>query len=65
MEMSLCSPLKFDNWDIYNMFCAILIQYFSQNLFTSYVNSIQYDHLITVETIIWLCFYIKEIHVLH
>ena len=31
--MSLCSPLKFGICDIYNMFCTILIQYFTQNLF--------------------------------
>ena len=31
--MSLCSPLKFGICNIYNMFCTILIQYFTQNLF--------------------------------
>ena len=41
---------------IYNMFCAILIQYFTQNLFIVYVNSIHYVHFITVETMIWLKF---------
>ena len=50
--MSLCSPLKFGICDICNMFCIILIQCFTQNLLIYYVNSVQYDHLITVETII-------------
>ena len=34
------------------MVCEILIQYFTQNLFIFSVNSIQYDLLITDETII-------------
>ena len=45
---------------------CLLIQYFTQNVFIFYVNSILYDHLITVETIIWiflhkrnLCFILK------
>ena len=33
------------------MFCATRMQYFMQNVFRACVNSIQYDHLITVETI--------------
>ena len=32
------------------MFCTILIPYFTQNLFRFYVNSIEYYHLITIET---------------
>ena len=56
IDMSLCSPLKFGICDIYNMFCVIHIQYFTQNLFTLYVNSIQYDHLIRVEAIIIMFF---------
>ena len=64
MGMSLFSPMKFSICDICNMFCEILIQYFTQNLFIFYVNYIQYDHWITIETIIWLCSYIKEIYVL-
>ena len=42
MGMSLCSPLKFGICDIY----------FTQHLFIFYVSSIQYDRLITTETII-------------
>ena len=38
--MSLCSPLKFGICDIYNMFCTILIQYFTQNLFIFTVFSV-------------------------
>ena len=47
--MSLSSTMKFSTCDIYNMFCAVLIQYFTHKI---YVNFIQYDHLITVETIV-------------
>ena len=50
--MLLCSPLKFGICDVYNMFCTILIQYFTHNLFIFYVNSVHYDHLVTIETII-------------
>ena len=55
MGMSLCARLKFGICDIY----------FTQNLFIFYVNSIWYDRLITAETIIWLCSYVKEIYVLY
>ena len=51
------------HWNL--VFEIFLIQYFTQNLFIFYVNSIQYNHLITVETIIWLCSYIREIYVLY
>ena len=50
--MSLCPTSKFSVCDTYNMFCAVVIEYFTQNLFKFYLNSIQYDRLITVETII-------------
>ena len=63
LGMSLCSALKFGICDIYSMFYAILIQHLMQNLLRFYVNSIQYHHLITVETIIQLCPYIKELYV--
>ena len=53
--MSLSAWLKFGICDIY----------FTQNLFIFYVNSMWYDRLITDETIIWLCFYVKEIYVLY
>ena len=36
------------------MLFAILMQYFTQNVFIFYVTSIQYDHLIIVETTILL-----------
>ena len=66
MGMLLCSWLKFNICDMYNMFRTIFIQYFTQNLFTFYVNSrIQFDHLITDDTIIWLCSYRIEIYVLY
>ena len=52
MGMLLWSPLKFGICDLCNTFCAIPIQDFTQNLFIFYVNSVQYDQLITVETII-------------
>ena len=39
--------------------------YFTQNLFIFYVNSMWYDRLITDETKIWLCSYVKEIYVLY
>ena len=52
MGMSLCAPLKFGICDIYNLFCVILMQYFAQNLFIFYVNSIRCYHLITAEAII-------------
>ena len=52
MGMSLCAPLKFGICDIYNLFCAILMQHFTQNLFIFYVNSIRWYHLITAEAII-------------
>ena len=48
---SLCTRLKFGICDIY----------FTQNLFIFYVNSVWYNRLITAETIIWLCSYVKEI----
>ena len=51
--MPLCSTLKFSICDMYNMFCAVLMQHFTQNLFRFYVNYIiQYNLLITVEAII-------------
>ena len=50
--VSLCSPLKVGIYEIYNIFCVILVQYFTQNSFLFYTSSIQYDHLITVEKII-------------
>ena len=59
MDMSLYFLMRFVFFDIYNMFCAIFIQYFTQNLFIFYVNSIQYEHLITDDAIILLCSYIK------
>ena len=61
MCVSLCSTLKFGICDICNIFCVILIQYFSQNLFKFYVNAIQYVHLITIETITWLQFYVLSL----
>ena len=39
------------------MFCVIIIQ-FLHKICLIYVNYIQYAHLITVETIIWLQFYV-------
>ena len=63
LGMSLCSTLKFGICDIYSKFYAILIQHFMKNLLRFYVNSIQYHHLITIETIIQLCPYIKELYV--
>ena len=33
MSMSLCSPFKFGICDIYNMFYAVLMQYFTKKLF--------------------------------
>ena len=50
LGMSLCFTLKFSICDIYSMFRAIIIQIFAQNLLRFYVNFIQYDQLITVET---------------
>ena len=50
--MSLSAPLKIGICDIY----------FAQNLFIFYVISVHYDRLITAETIIWLCSYVKEIY---
>ena len=52
MGMSLCAPLKFGIFDMCNLFYAILMQYFTQNLFIFNANSIPYDHLITAEAII-------------
>ena len=63
MEMLLCPPFKVSICD--NTFCAIPIQYFTQNSFIFYVGSIQHDHLITDETIIWLYSCLKEIYVLY
>ena len=65
LGMSPCSTLKFSICDICNLFCAILVQHFTHSLFRLYVNSIQYDHLITVERKIWLWFYTKEIYVIY
>ena len=48
---SLCTRLKFGICDIY----------FTQIVFLFYVNFIWYNRLITSETIIWLCSYVKEI----
>ena len=52
MGLLLWAPLKFGICVIYNLFCAILMQNFKQNVFIFYVNSIRYDRLITAEAII-------------
>ena len=58
MGMSLRSPLKFGICDI-----SYTIFYTKFKIFSK--NSILQDHFITVETIIWLCSYIKEMYYLH
>ena len=65
MDMSLWAPLKFGIFYVFKMFCAILMQWFTQNLFIFYLNFIRYDRLVTVETIICLCSYVEEIYVLY
>ena len=57
MAVLLCSPLKFGIYIEYVLCHSYIIFYKKKIIF--YVNSIQYE----VETIIWLCSYIKEIYV--
>ena len=52
MGVLLCFPIKFGISDANNTFFSILLQYFTQFFFIFYINSIVYDHLIDVETII-------------
>ena len=52
MGVLLCFPIKFGISDAYNTFFSVLIQYFTQFFLILYINSIVYDHLIDVETII-------------
>ena len=61
MGVSPCSTLKCGICGICKIFCVILMQYFTQNLLKFYLNAIQYVHLITIETITWLQFYVLSL----
>ena len=64
MSMSLYAPLKFDICDIYNMFWAILMQYFTENFLCKFYTGRSFDYSRNNNLIMFLrniCFILENL----
>ena len=64
MSMSLYAPLKFDICDIYNLFCAILMQYFTENFLCKFYTGRSFDYSRNNNLIMFLrniCFILENV----
>ena len=62
--MSLYAPLKFDICDIYNMFCAILMHYFTEKFLCKFYTGRSFDYSRNNNLIMFLrniCFILENL----